>query len=66
MVEQHKCNEHSGVCVEVSSLKKSANDLWSAIDGIRKLMYTILGSIIVTMIGVIVQLGVTLANRVGH
>lgn len=66
MAEQRKCDEHSGVCVEVDALKESARDLWNAIDGMRKLMYGILGSIIVTMIGVIVQLGLSLGNRVGH
>ena len=66
MAEQHKCDEHSGVCKEVDFLKESARDLWTAIDGMRRLMYTVLGSIIVTMIGVIVQLGLSLGNRVGH
>jgi hypothetical protein len=53
---------HGEVCAEIKNLKSSDTRQWAEITGMKKLLLTSLGAIIVTMLGVIVNLAVTIAK----
>ena len=57
---------HGKVCSEISHLKTSDENQWKEINGMKRILLTTLGAIIVTMFGVIINLAVTIAKTGVH
>ena len=60
------CMHHSGIQTEVDHLKKSDSKQWDEIRNIKTRGTAQLTVLVITLIGVIVNLIVILANRGGH
>lgn len=56
------CHEHSGVLVDIENLKKSDNELWEAMndmrkkyDGVMARLNTLIGMVAVAILGAAIQ-----------
>ena len=59
-------SEHGKVCSDILHLKESDGNQWREINGMKRILLTSLGAIIVTMFGVMANLIITLAKTWVH
>ena len=54
------CDAHSGIIAKINQICKSDDSQWKEINGMKKILLTSLGMVVLTLIGVIVNLALAL------
>lgn len=56
------CSEHSGIKTKINQLCKSDDAQWKEINGMKKMFLVILTGLVLTLVGISINLAVLLAK----
>lgn len=62
MIQEDTCKLHSGICADMENLKESDRNQWNAINAMRTRSTATLTAVLVTMVGMLVNLLILLVK----